>query len=241
MVGDKDESIADIEKSWSLEKRPQSKRSATNLETFETNVDNHDSTDTRREGTNSCNTGPAILYTAIVVTLLHCGIMLGGYFYYRRFGYSGKGKLFRPASFSTENISQATLTPHHPLSLSHSNLHHNNQHNTNSLQQHNNEPRSNQDARNSGGGGGGGHVNNGFNFGDFESREIRTRDVGSRPERTNQPLPTTSSNNANVFYGPGPHGRDSFRENAALNPSHSGNAAGGGFRSLYSGVYGSPP
>src|SRR5690349_885096 len=106
--------------------------------------------------------------------------MLGGYFYYRRFGYtSGKGKLFRPASYSTENISQANLTPHHTLSLSHSNLHNtNNQHNLN-------EPRnSNQEIRPSGGGGGIGHVNNGFNFGEFDNRDQRQRDTVSRVERT---------------------------------------------------------
>jgi len=54
-----------------------------------------------------CNAGPAILYTAIVVTLLHIGIVLGGYFYYQRFRYSASGrriKLFSSPSFSRENI-----------------------------------------------------------------------------------------------------------------------------------------
>ena len=53
----------------------------------------------------NCNTGPAILYTAIIVTLLHIGIVLGGYLYYRRFGYtSSRVKLFSTPSFSRENI-----------------------------------------------------------------------------------------------------------------------------------------
>ena len=59
----------------------------------------------------NCNTGPAILYTAIIVTLLHVGIILGGYFYYKRFfTYSSSKavKLFSTPSFSTENIAIAS-------------------------------------------------------------------------------------------------------------------------------------
>lgn len=54
-----------------------------------------------------CNSGPAILYTAIVVTLLHAGVMLGGYLYYRHYGYTpmiSSKKLFSSHNYSNENI-----------------------------------------------------------------------------------------------------------------------------------------
>lgn len=74
----------------------------------------------------NCNTGPAILYTALIVTLLHIGIVLGGYFYYRRFGYSSSRiKLFSTPSFSREETARdsfggPSFSPHH-------HLHHNQQ------------------------------------------------------------------------------------------------------------------
>ncbi|KAI1289599.1 hypothetical protein HDE_09143 [Halotydeus destructor] len=67
---------------------------------------------------NGCNTGPAILYTAIVVTLLHCTILMGGYLYYRRFiGYpkssSASAKLLRPQSFTNDESHVVGSLGHH--------------------------------------------------------------------------------------------------------------------------------
>uniref|UniRef100_T1JZ41 ZP domain-containing protein n=1 Tax=Tetranychus urticae TaxID=32264 RepID=T1JZ41_TETUR len=61
-----------------------------------------------------CNTGPAILYTAIIVTLAHCLVVVCGYFYYRKYVYyTGGSKLFTLAgrTVSTENITTITRNP----------------------------------------------------------------------------------------------------------------------------------
>ncbi|RWS11638.1 uncharacterized protein B4U79_13044 [Dinothrombium tinctorium] len=103
----------------------------------------------------TCNIGPSIIITACIVTVAHCFIILGAYFYYKRYmRYSGR-KLFESNASSTENITTISRTP-----------------------------------------------------------SVNTR----------------RNNNANVFFGP-----PQIRETA------SSNSVNIGFRSLYSGVYGSPP
>lgn len=156
------------------------------------------------------------------MTLLHCGIMLGGYLYYRRFGYAtGHGKLFRNGnSFSTENITQAISTPRQSLSSSHSNLSHALPTPLLQLPTCNTGNTGHTDNR--------GHNMGGFTFGDSHDR----RETNHRSDRPPPPGTNSSMNNSNVFYGSGPVRGDSSRD---------GPNQGSNFRSLYSGVYGSPP
>ncbi|XP_074603612.1 uncharacterized protein LOC141857092 isoform X3 [Brevipalpus obovatus] len=59
-----------------------------------------------------CNIGPAILYTAVVITLVHCIVAACGYLYYRKYVYYMSGSkffTFSDRSVSTENITN-TIT-----------------------------------------------------------------------------------------------------------------------------------
>lgn len=171
----------------------------------------------------NCNTGPAILYTAIIVTLLHVGIVLGGYFYYKRFfTYSSSKavKLFSTPSFSTENIAIASSASNASAARDFYSTHHH---------QHHQYPHNNASSSGGGGGGGGGgghhqvgeqhHANPGSSAhrlaGKSEpaasthqhkanSSSKTSISIGS-PHGSNYHLlnAAASSNNSNVFYGTG--------------------------------------
>ena len=188
----------------------------------------------------SCNTGPAILYTAIIVTLLHIGIVLGGYFYYKRFGYSSSSaariKLFSTPSFSRENIVRESFGGPSFSSNNHNPHSHHNQllskdghHMSRSLRPQSSPPP--VPAKPSLG---------------LLTTEAAKRSSGNS---VNASVPAASSaHNANVFYGTASNRHHHQHPHHLRNPSSivmTGNEAGGGrardraFTSFYSGSYGS--
>ena len=90
VVGDKEKNQQQLDKqTWSLETKARSSKIA-GVEMSSL----------------SCNTGPAILYTAIIITAAYFVVIACGYFYYKHYmRYTGHTKLFTSTpSISTENI-----------------------------------------------------------------------------------------------------------------------------------------